>query len=282
MDGVGRSLSQAISVISKSYIHIDGLYFSMYSGPLVYLYQGDHVKITRCFARGRGPGYAGPLAQANHCRDLLVKNCIMTQGMGSGLALNGCPDATIEHNLFLRNLIYACVLVNGPEQKITFRKNVVCDSLPYKVKVQLFEIGRVESFVEEDNCYFLRWPDEKRKMFMFYGTEAYDRAAKYYGLRMDSEKPPVFKEIVRLGLGQYQEKFGDTGSFIADPEFKGTLDMEPGGKLWTGDPAMMFDKLLGKKDLDFTDAFATNPKVVRKRIGLISEDFEDFWFNSMR
>ena len=279
LDGDGRSLSQALAVINKDYIHIDGLYFSMYSGPLVYLYQSDHVQITRCFARGRGPGYAGPLAQANHCRALLVKNCIMTQGMGSGLTLNGCPDARVEHNLFLRNLIYACVLVNGPEQKIYFRKNIVCDSLPYKVKVQLFEIGRVESFVDEDNCYFLRWPDEKRKMFMFYGTEAYDRAAKYHGLKMHSERPPVFRELVRIGLGKYQEKFGDTGSFIADPKFRGTRDMEPGGKLWTGDPAMMFDKLLGKKDLDFPDAFVTAPKVVKKKIGLLPEDFEDFWFN---
>ena len=279
LDGVGRSLSQAIAVVNKDYINIDGIYFSMYSGPLVYLYRSDHVRITRCFARGRGPGYAGPLAQANHCRDLLVKNCIMTEGMGGGLELNGCPDARIEHNLFLRNLIYACILVNDPEQKISFRKNIVCDSLPYKVRVQLFEIGRVESFAEEENCYFLRWPDEKRKMFMFYGTEAYDRAAKYHGLRMNFEKPPVFKDLVRIGLGEYQEQFGNTGSLVMDPKFRGTLGMEPGGKLWTGDPAMMFDKLLGKEDLDFPDAFATEPKVVEKKIGLIPEDFEDFWFN---
>ena len=55
--------------------------------------------------------------------------------------------------------------------------------------------------------------------------------------------------------------------------------MEEGGKLWTGDPAMMFDKLLGKEGLDFPDAFATDPRVTEKNIGLVPEDFADFWFN---
>jgi hypothetical protein len=39
------------------------------------------------------------------------------------------------------------------------------------------------------------------------------------------------------------------------------------------------DKLLGKAGLDFPDLFATNPEVVKKGIGLIPSDFNDFHFN---
>ena len=34
-----------------------------------------------------------------------------------------------------------------------------------------------------------------------------------------------------------------------------------------------------EKQLDFPDAFATDPKITQKGIGLVPEDFEDFWFN---
>jgi len=281
LNGSDRGLSQAMAILNKSHINIDGLYITMYAGPGIYMYEADDVRITRCFANGAGPGYAGPLAMANDSANLLVRNCLMTSGMGSGLTINHCPDAVIEHNVFLRNLIYGCVITNGPDERIDFRMNIACDSLPYKVQVQLFEIASAESFKEKDNCYFLRIPDAERKMFMFYGRgRAYilglgaERAAKAV------EKGPVFyQDLVRVSLAEFQEKAGDTGSFVADPEFKGTQGMEAGGKLWTGDPATMFDKLLGKPGLDFPDAFATDPRVTEKNIGLVPEDFEDFWFN---
>ena len=75
---------------------------------------------------------------------------------------------------------------------------------------------------------------------------------------------------------------GDNGSYVADPKCAGTLGMKPGGEFWTGHPAMMFDKLLDKKDLDFPDAFATDAKTVEKGIGPRPEDFKDFWFNKDR
>lgn len=45
---------------------------------------------------------------------------------------------------------------------------------------------------------------------------------------------------------------------------------------------MMFDKLLGKKDLDFPDTFATDPKAVKKGIGPQPDAFKDFWFNKKK
>jgi hypothetical protein len=66
---------------------------------------------------------------------------------------------------------------------------------------------------------------------------------------------------------------------VGDPKCAGTLGMKPGGKLWTGDPSRMFDKLLGKEGLDFPDTFVTDPKAKEKGIGPVPEDFADFWFN---
>jgi len=44
-------------------------------------------------------------------------------------------------------------------------------------------------------------------------------------------------------------------------------------------PAMMFDKLLGKEDLDFPYAFATDPKAIEKGVSPQPDAFKDFWFN---
>jgi hypothetical protein len=192
----------------------------------------------------------------------------------------------MENNLFLRPWISALSFVNEPDQKGYFRKNIVTDNLPYKVKQPLVTTGRFETLVEEDNCYFLRVPDEQRKPFQFYGTEAYARYVPSYGVNINFVKPPVFVDNAdgtennpRLSLKEYQAMVGNTGSFVGDPKFAGTSKMEEGGKLWTGDPSMMFDKLLSKENLDFPDTFATDPKAVEKGIGPVPDDFKDFWFN---
>ena len=43
----------------------------------------------------------------------------------------------MENNLFLRPYITALNFVNEPEQKGFLRKNIITDSLPYKVKEAL-------------------------------------------------------------------------------------------------------------------------------------------------
>ena len=41
----------------------------------------------------------------------------------------------------------------------------------------------------------------------------------------------------------------------------------------------MFDKLLGKEDLDFPYTFATDPNAIEKGVGPQPDAFKDFWFN---
>jgi hypothetical protein len=279
----GENLDQAFKVVSKENIAFDGFYFEKYGGSIFFLWHGDQARITRCF-NARGSGFI----DAEYSRDVLVKNCVAGGGMGIA-SFHVCPGWRMENNLLLYPLISVLNFVNEPEQKGYFRKNIVTDNLPYKVKVALMSIGRFESFVEEKNWYFLRKPDDERKMFSFYGTAAYERYVPSYGVTTNYAKPPVFvdnpdgtENNPRLSLKDYQKMAGDTGSCVGDPKFAGTAGMQEGGTLWTGDPSTMFDKLTGKKDLDFPDTFATDPKAVEMGVGPQPDAFKDFWFNQKK
>lgn len=204
---------------------------------------------------------------------------------GSPVSLHFCPNCRIENNLFLRAYITAFYFVNKPEQKAHVRKNIFAGNLPYKSHAPLIVAGRFESLVCEDNGFFTRVPIEEKNLLQFYGTAAYGRYDRY-GVTTDFEKPPVIvdhpdgtENNPRMTLAQYEELAGDTGSFVGEPQFAGNANVKPGGNLWTGDPATMFDKLLGKSDLDFPDTFVTDPQAVEKGIGPQPEAFEDFWFN---
>ena len=282
----GNNLIQAFKIVVKKHIHFDGFYFEDFGSSmdaLFALWHADDVRITRCFNVKGALNIA--FLSADYSANLLVKNCVTASGF-SCLRLHVSPDWRIENNLLLRPLIMALYFVNEPEQKGFFSKNIVTDNLAKKVIIPLVDVGRFRSFVERDNCYFLRAPDEERKMLRFFGTAAYERYVPSYGVTTDYKDPPVFvdnpdgtENNPRFSLKEYQAMVGDTGSYVGDPKFAGTANMEPGGKLWTGHPATMFDKLLGKKGLDFPDTFATDPKAVEKGIGPQPDAFEDFWFN---
>jgi hypothetical protein len=288
-DGDGRTLTGAFIADGKKYLRFDGFYFTgfnnaVHDSPLnrcgaFLCYKSDDIFISRCFhdgRGGRGSGYSPAFLAARHSSRLRVKNCVVTACFSS-MSVVGCPDFILENNVFLRNLISAATLENEPDQKLFVRKNIFTDGLPTKAKATVIMTAKVESLVEGDNCYYLRLPDEEKKGFGFYGDEAYRRMAVYYGLKSSFEKPSVFADLTRLSLKDYQAKFGDTGSFVANPGFKGSLAMKSQDK--DGKPLFLPDLLIGKTDLDFPDLFATDPKVVEKGIGLVPDDFKDFHFN---
>jgi hypothetical protein len=283
----GADLDQAVSVIAKKNIRFDGFYFVGWgdsSSAIFVLWQGDQTQITRCF-HVKGGGNVGFLS-AEYSADVWVKNCVAAKGFVIA-QFHVCPRWRMENNLFLGPWISAVSFVDEPDQKGFLRNNIITDNLPYKVKQPLISVGRFESFVEGNNCYFLRVPDDQRKVFQFYGTAAYGRYAPIYGVNTNFATPPVFvdnkdgtENNPRLSVKEYQAMVGDTGSFAGDPKFAGTANMPEGGKLWTGDPSTMFDKLGGKEDVDFPDTFATSPEAVKKQVGPQPDAFKDFWFNN--
>ncbi len=264
-DGNARSLPHAFMLTGKAHIHLDGFYFtgfgfgvrrssdrfSSVTGGVVNLYITEDVQITRCFSDGRGQGYAPPLVGATYSPRLVIRNCIIAAG--SGLNLRICHNARLENNVFFRNLIQQYIVVGWAKQHEFYtERNIIIDNPANKVASVLLEIPHLEAMFEKENCYFLRVPDQERKMFLTSGA--------------------------RMSLADYQEKYGDKGSFIADPQFQGMVGKESVD--YAGRPAFPPDLLIGKKDLDFPDVFATNPKLVERGIGLQPEAFKDFHFNT--
>ncbi|MBN1672834.1 MAG: hypothetical protein JXR37_17450 [Kiritimatiellae bacterium] len=285
-DGRDRTLSHAFVVFKKDHIHLDGFHFKDHGvlpggAAVIQLDYARHIRVTRCFSDGRGPGYAARLLGARHCAEVTARNCVSVASMGSAMHIVDSPNTLIENNVFLQNLITACVLGNEPDQKIVMRRNVFADSLPFKALVPYFEIGKIESLEENDNCYYMRLPDEERKMFLFYGEAAYERVAQPNGMRTEFDAPPVFSTLARIGLAEFKAIKGETGSFFGNPGFKGTVGMAQGETTMSRGreyPVLLSDKLVRKHDLDFPDVFATDPRAVEKGIGLVPAEFEDFGF----
>ena len=127
----------------------------------------------------------------------------------------------------------------------------------------------------------MRLPDEERKMFMFYGDAAYERGVRAHGMKTAFDKPSVIPELVRIGLGEFKKFKGETGSYMGNPRFAGSVGMREDQTMTDHGveyPVLLSDKLVGKRGLDFPDLFATDPKAVEKGIGLVPEEFEDFGF----
>jgi len=279
-----EDLLRSFKAVAKKNLAIDGIYFVNSGGVtngVFDLWQTDNVRITRCLSV-KGNGY-GNFIWAVFSPNLLVKNCVAAGGM-TQVAAFVSPGVRLENNLFIRPYITAVYFVNKPDQPAHLTRNIITDGLPTKSGAPLVIIGRYESFVEKDNCYFVRLPENQRKLMLFYGTAAYGRYDNY-GVTTDFEKEPVIKDHPdgtennpQMTLAEYQAMAGDTGSYVGDPKCAGTANMKPGGKLWTGHPSMMFDKLLSER-LDFPATFVTDPKAVKKGIGPQRGDFKDFWFN---
>jgi hypothetical protein len=265
-DGDARALPHAFMVTGKAHIHLDGFYFTGFgfggrrkadffysvTAGVVNLYITEDVSVTRCFSDGRGLGYAPPMVGATFSPRLLIRNSVIAAG-SQGVMLRACHNARLENNVFFRNLIQQYMVVGwAKEHEFYTARNIIIDNPANKVAALLLEIPHLEAMRETNNCYFLRVPDAERKMFLGSGG--------------------------RLGLAECQKKYGDSGSFIADPVFQGTLKMERTDA--QGRPVFTPDRLIGKKDLDFPDLFATAPEVVKRGIGLQPAEFKDFPFNA--
>ncbi len=292
LDGDNRLLDYGFLSMNKSHLHIDGIYFRNHqfssttqpwsdransNNAAINLYRGENIRISRCFHDGRGAGYGPGMVIAIKVADLVIENSVICDSMGGGISFYNSPNVHIHNNVFLRNKIQnISEAVNEPDQLIVVEKNIFTDNLPGKVHGAMFAIGRVESFKEDNNCYFFRIPGEERMAFQFYGDDAYQRPAQQWGMQ-ESFDSPAIRDLVRMTFHEFKERFNpDSTSLVADPEFAAAKAIDHGDE--SGDARYIVDVLMRDRSLDFNDLFATNPEVVERDIGLQPEAFKDFKF----
>lgn len=272
-DGANRSMDIVFQITGKQHINLDGFYFQMLKHAgwrgAIQVIRSDHVSITRCLLTGRGRGTSACFVYAEHASDLTIRNCALIMGY-EGIVARGCPNLRVENNVFLRNLIQALIINNGPDQKVVVKNNIFCDSTRGKDRGFYLEFARVESLQEGNNVFYMRLPDEERRPFAFYGDEQYERAAEAYDIPIVYPEPSRITELTRLTLAEYQERFEPaSGSFFGNPVFARLLEMDE------VDLAEYQGDRLSTMDLEFSDLFATDPEVRDRGIGLQPEAFAD-------
>ena len=254
LSGAGKKLNKAFVVTGKRHLRFDGMYFVESNRELLQgwllryagnfsLYRSGDIRITRCFAEGRG-GYSARFVTAWHVENLTIGNCVILNKMSGGMALTRCPNLLVEHTVFARPMITCFMLRNAKDERAVMNHNIFTDMLKKKavLNINLFTVDhRLRCPRMRNNCFFLRcFPPEERHI------------------------------IGKATAADLSDHIVDP--LFADPRFTG----DPTDATQFGPDRMMHPHLT----LDFNSFFATNPEVVRRRIGLQPEAFKDFRFTA--
>ncbi len=289
-DGVERTLPNAFTLTAKSHIVFDGLRFrnqtTQGAGGVVYIRGGGDITLSRCLSDSRGQGYGPSLVKAYSVEDLIISNCLIIGAFGGGIFVTDSPGFVLENSVLLQNLIADVHVVNLPHQSATIRNTIITDALPVKARATLIAVGRFDSLVEENNCYFMRIPSDERDFFLFYSDFSLQRALDAYGISYgeDDISPPT-ADNVRMTLDDYVAAVPSSRSIAADPQFAALVEIgsetveEVLADLRARSAHRMYpiDVLLRSRrnqEIDFADVFATNPDVIARSIGLQPEVFE--------
>jgi len=265
LDGQDCNLNNAFVATGKTHLRFDGFTFENYNlynsqGWLpgqageFNLYEGRDIAITRCFSDGRS-GYTAAFVTASHIENLLIKNCVLLNKFVGINLEDPCPNARIENSVFVGTMISHLILQNRPASKAALENNIFTDNIPVKAFGNIAFLSVVLHTVNRNNCFYLRSfnPPEKRTPIEEEATKTFT----YY----------IQKGIIVDAL------FADprfAGVSVPDPKFVPIYDM--GYALDTSPDRLVAADL----KLSFPDFFATNPDVVKRQIGLIPQDFEDF------
>ncbi|MGV3660459.1 MAG: right-handed parallel beta-helix repeat-containing protein [Prosthecobacter sp.] len=169
LSGTARNRGCAFHIAGKNHVVIDGFRFREFGnlGSQVVRIEGGRGHIVRrCFYDGRVPsGYSGVFLGAEATHDFLVENCVMIGGMGEGMTLSRCEDATIRHCVFYNNNIRAMTVNQwNPKARFTLTHNLICDNIPTKTGNSLIRLMDVENLVSGHNLWFTRTDVTSRKL----------------------------------------------------------------------------------------------------------------------
>lgn len=171
MDGSDRFRATAFILPHKHHIILDGLRFRHFRfapelGPIIRITGGSHHIIRRCFHDGRElEGYVGTLIAAEKVTNLLIENSVFIGGMNEAISLNACPEATVRHCVFYNNFLRALTAhMDTPDVLLHFHHNLVCDSIPSKVKNALLRVWHADALRSDHNVFYTRIPGAERHL----------------------------------------------------------------------------------------------------------------------
>jgi len=248
----------------KDHLVIDGFYLGQFrssgggrqSTRVISLYESSDVKISRCFNDNRGRGYGNGFLTIVGGKNVTVSNCVTITGFNS-IGVGDCPNFRLEHSVVVVPMIQVTII--SAAEPAFIENNIFTDGSLGKLKVNLHEWSGNRKIVENNNAYFLRIPDQEKKLFWLLGFEENGKAPSH----------------TRMSLAEYKTRVAATDSIIADPQFAGLSRQH---KAQPFAPDAFISNNFGP--LDFPDFFATNPEVVKRGIGLQPEKFRDFRFQS--
>ncbi len=263
------ALKDAFSVRNKSHLRFD--HMNLLS--MVFdLYRADDIEITRIFAGRYGRGYAWGFVHALLCDNLLIANSVALSAK-SGPHIKGCSNVVIRNCVFYRNLIGQLYIECLPGDSVVIKNTIFTDGLERKNSAPMIDLGRLVGFRESNNCYFprhMRW-DEKA-IIRLYSDEAFERARVAYSIPEATVPHPVIDELQAITFSAMQERLGDNGSILADPQFAGLAEYPTTDD--AGEPVYTVDRMTQVGVIPFENFFATNPELVERDIGLQRSAFE--------
>jgi parallel beta-helix repeat protein len=225
MDGSDRFRATAFILPHKHHIILDGLRFRHFRfapelGPIIRITGGSHHVIRRCFHDGRElEGYVGTLIAADKVTNLLIENSVFIGGMGEAIGAASCPDLTVRHCVFYNNFIRAMTAhMDTPDVLVHFHHNLVCDSIPSKVKNALLRVWHADALRSDHNVFYTRIPGDQRRIV---------ETANIHGQKVGHEDPATYRGE-NLLLADMQTKFRqDQNSRTGNPSITAAPQLVP-------------------------------------------------------
>ena len=208
IDGNDRHLSRGFVMFGKSHLKFDGFRFRELgtgfpntSGAFVALGSSD-IEITRCFMDGRGGGYSPGIVNSRFSKNITLRNSVSIGGM-FGICFVNCSNITVENNVFKKIAIWTLLFFGNADNKIRFAGNILTDNDRAKTHEAPLKVENLASLTEENNLYFMRFPENLRKIV------EYTNNGKQNG------------KMRKITLKEYFKLIGkNTGSYVGDPGIK--------------------------------------------------------------
>lgn len=176
--------------------------------------------IRRCFCDGRETsGYVGNFVRGSGTSRLLVENCVMINGMGEGLSLSNCPEATVRNCVFYNNFIRALTAWNFESGAIlALSHNLFCDTIPEKTGNAFIRLNHLENLRSDHNAYFARKGPAERRLV---------ETAKIGGKAVGAQMPGTYRGA-DLFLADVRRQAGqELGSVFGTPGIRVVSELLP-------------------------------------------------------